>query len=156
MDKRNLKNLELTPIFCLLFIALFTSLLAWAEESYAVSLPQTGQTKCYDSAGNEIACAGTGQDGDIRAGVASPVPRFTDNGNGTVTDNLTGLIWLKNANCFDAQTWPNALNATNTLNSGECGLSDGTVAGDWRLPNVNELESLVNAGEADQAAWLNG
>ena len=33
-------------------------------------------------------------------GVAWPNPRFTDNGNGTVTDNLTGLIWLKNANCF--------------------------------------------------------
>ena len=35
-----------------------------------------------------------------KKGVAWPNPRFTDNGNGTVTDNLTGLIWLKNANCF--------------------------------------------------------
>ena len=30
----------------------------------------------------------------------SPSPRFTDNNDGTVTDNLTGLVWLKNANLF--------------------------------------------------------
>jgi hypothetical protein len=33
-------------------------------------------------------------DGEIRAGVAWPTPRFTDNGDGTATDNLTGLTWL--------------------------------------------------------------
>ena len=32
-----------------------------------------------------------GRDGEYRAGVAWPSPRFTDNGNGTVTDNLTGV-----------------------------------------------------------------
>ena len=62
-------------------------------------VPQTGQTKCYDNVGQEIDCEDTGQDGDFQAGVEWPVPRFTDNADGTVTDNLTGLIWLKNANC---------------------------------------------------------
>src|SRR5918992_5748088 len=56
---------------------------------------QTGQTQCWDTAGALIPCEGTGQDGDIQAGVAWPVPRFTDRGNGTVRDNLTGLIWLQ-------------------------------------------------------------
>src|SRR4030065_25911 len=51
-----------------------------------VELPQTGQTKCYDTAGTEIACAGTGQDGEIQAGVAWPDPRFQDNGDGMITD----------------------------------------------------------------------
>jgi len=120
-----------------------------------VDLPETGQTTCYDTAGTVIPCATTGQDGDIQAGVAWPAPRFTDNGDGTVTDNLTGLIWLQNANCFGTQTWANAINASNTLNSTECGLSDGSVEGDWRLPNVNELESLINAEEANTATWLN-
>jgi len=41
-----------------------------------IQLPQTGQTKCYNSAGLEIGCAGTGQDGEIQAGVAWPKPRF--------------------------------------------------------------------------------
>ena len=33
---------------------------------------------------------------DSNKGIASPNPRFTDNSNGTVTDNLTGLVWLQN------------------------------------------------------------
>ena len=59
--------------------------------SATIQLPQTGQTKCYDiydTAGTEITCAGTGQDGEIRAGVSWPSPRFQDNGDGTITDNL--------------------------------------------------------------------
>lgn len=34
---------------------------------------------------------------------ASSVPRFTDNADGTVTDNQAGLIWLKDADCFGTQ-----------------------------------------------------
>ena len=34
----------------------------------------------------------TGDDGDLKKGVAWPSPRFTDHGNGTVTDKLTGLV----------------------------------------------------------------
>ena len=109
-----------------------------------VQLPATGQIKCYNTAGTEVPCAGTGQDGDRLAGVAWPNPRFTDNGNGTVTDNLTGLIWLKNANCFADQAWQSALDSANRLASGSCGLSDGSAVGGWRLPNINELESLVD------------
>ena len=106
---------------------------------------QTGQKNCYDATGTSISCTGTGQDGDIHPGVAWPVPRFTINGTtGTVTDNLTGLIWLKNANCFGSQTWANALSAANTLASGACGLNDGSAAGDWRLPNRKEMLSLVD------------
>ena len=111
---------------------------------WTISLPRTGQIKCYNTAGTEIACAGTGQDGDKLAGVAWSNPRFTDNGNGTVTDNLTGLIWLKNANCFADQAWQSALDSANRLASGSCGLSDGSAVGGWRLPNINELESLVD------------
>jgi hypothetical protein len=55
-------------------------------------VPKTGQTWCWNAGGILIPCAGTGQDGDLRKGVSWPSPRFTDNGDGTVTDNLTGLI----------------------------------------------------------------
>lgn len=88
----------------------------------------------------------TGDDGDLEKGVAWPAPRFTDNGDGTVTDNLTGLIWLKNANCFGTRTWANALSDCNGLASGSCGLTDGSVAGDWRLPNIKEFQSLIDYG----------
>ncbi len=53
-------------------------------------VPKTGQVTTY----------AVGDDGDHMAGIAAPSPRFTDNGNGTVTDNLTGLVWLKDGNCI--------------------------------------------------------
>lgn len=110
-----------------------------------VQLPQTGQTKCYDTNGNEIACAGTGQDGEIRAGVAWPNPRFTVSGN-CVTDNLTGLMWSRDGNP-SLMTWYKALDYTNNLNL--CGYSD------WHLPNINELYSLLNSElYSDNGYWL--
>ena len=70
--------------------------------------------------------------------------RFTDNGNGTVTDNLTGLVWLKSDNCFGMQQWASALTSANTLkgDNSQCSLNDGSTPGQWRLPNINELHSL--------------
>jgi len=83
------------------------------------------------------------------------VPRFEDNGDGTLTDNLTGLIWLKNADCYTALNFTTSLQACNELEDGQCGLEDASIAGDWRLPNVVELESLiVNEGRSDSANWL--
>ena len=111
----------------------------------SASVPKTGQTQCWDTSGNLIGCAGTGQDGEYQAGV-SVAPRFTDNLDGTVTDNLTKLIWLLDANCFGLQEWQPALDAANTLADGSCGLMDGSVAGDWRLPNLRELHSLIDYG----------
>jgi len=94
---------------------------------------------------------GTRDDGDLEIGVMWPNPRFTDNNNGTITDNLTGLIWLKNANCFGQQTWSDALETCNSFSAGFCGLTDGSTAGDWRLPNVKELTSLIHYGFVEPA-----
>ena len=63
-------------------------------------VPETGQTTCYDALGNTIACLDSGQDGELQKGVAWPSPRFTDYGDGTVRDNLTGLTWMKEADCI--------------------------------------------------------
>ncbi|MFC1780051.1 DUF1566 domain-containing protein, partial [Thermodesulfobacteriota bacterium] len=120
-------------------------------------VPRTGQTSCYDAAGSIILCTGTGQDGDIQAGVAWPSQRFTDNGDGTTTDNLTGLMWLKNADCLDLAggidksgsllSWQNALTWSDSISNGLCGLTDNSEVGDWRLPNINELQSLYDSME---------
>lgn len=137
-----------------------------AGMALAAELPKSGQSACYDTRGKTIPCAGTGQDGDSNVGLAWPAQRFTNNGNGTVTDNLTGLTWSKHANapnralptdapnaCINAEramTWLDALAFVKCLN-------DSAFAGlhDWRLPNPNELESVVNAGASDSSAWLN-
>ena len=106
---------------------------------------RTWQIDCFDEDGLLVSCMGTGQDGEYQKGVIWPGPRFTDNTDGTVKDNLTGLIWLKHANCFGQRTWEEALAECNGMSAGWCGLTDGSNPGDWRLPNYKELFSLVDA-----------
>jgi len=133
------------PLIALVLLGL----LSRPAHAGAIQLPRTGQTLPYAS----------GDDGTLQKGAAATGPRFTDNANGTVTDNLTGLIWLRNARCNfgDSVTpafilsWSDALGVSNRLASGSCGLSDGSKAGDWRLPNVVELESLVDIAQAGPA-----
>jgi hypothetical protein len=120
--------------------------IAEAEGGAPSPVPQTGQTQCWDDSGTAISCAGTGQDGAYQTGVTVD-PRFIDNDDGTVTDNLTGLIWLRNADCFGIKNWTGALSAVNGLADGSCSLRDGSMAGDWRLPNVRELQSLLDYDE---------
>ena len=102
-------------------------------------VPRTGQTQTVP-----LDLAPVGSDGNLHKGVTWPSPRFTNNNNGTVTDNQTGLIWLKNANCFGIKTWVTALTSCNALANGTCNLTDGSVSGSWRLPNRFELESLLD------------
>ncbi len=106
---------------------------AYCSDNYA-PVPKTGQTNCYDADSNVIDCAGTGQDGEYQVGVASPDPRFTDHGDGTVTDNLSELMWTKNTHSFGFTNWSDALNNCNNLE----------LAGytDWYLPNVFQLQDL--------------
>ena len=104
----------------------------------------THQSTCYDSAGEDLDCAGTGQDGDVQSGLAWPVPRFKDNGDGTITDYLSGLVWLKNSSCFGNSLWSDALETTNALEEGQCGLTDNSAQGNWRMANRRELYSLID------------
>jgi hypothetical protein len=90
--------------------------------------------------------------------------RFTDNGDGTVTDKTTGLIWLKNAKCFGALTWDEAMTAAVGLADGQCGLTDGSSAGDWHLPERAALLTLIDeryqypalSNEAGTDHWREG
>lgn len=105
---------------------------------------RTGQTTCWGSNGIPLACLGTGQDGDLRRGE----PRgYIDNGDGTVRDKRTGLTWEKLGSDLSVHdrdatyTWNGAFSKIAALNSASfAGYSD------WRLPNVVELQSLVNFG----------
>jgi hypothetical protein len=107
-----------------------------------VGVLKTGQTTPH----------GAGSDGDLQAGVARS---FMDNGDGTITDNSTGLMWEKKdasggihdlGNDYTWSTGTNDMDGTlvteflATLNG------DGGFAGhtDWRVPNRFELDTLVN------------
>jgi hypothetical protein len=148
------------PVYLALCVLINLGFLLTAYEGRTqgvINLPQTSQAKCYNASGAEIPCAGTGQDGELQVGVHWPDPRFTVSGD-CVTDNLTGLMWAKNGNLpgeykdwrRGTRTWDEALDYIASINSGAglCGYKD------WRLPNVNELESLVNAEVANSATWL--
>jgi hypothetical protein len=135
-------------------------------------LPPTGQTLCYDEAGAETDCGAgdcLGQDGFYQAG-CSASPRFVDNGDGTVTDNCTGLMWQQDTADIDG----GGITPSECLGGGDpqppvcCGKfgwTDIDVQGDdiawcdalqyckdlifathedWRLPNIQELLSIVD------------
>ena len=78
---------------------------------------------------------------------------FIDNGNGTVTDARTGLVWLKNASAFSYMNWVWAVDQCRRLANGQAGLTDGSVAGQWRLPSKEELEGV---GTDPPATWYGG
>ena len=120
-----------------------------AANGEPAGLPDTGQTTCFDADGNGIPCTSAtcaGQDGLYATGCSSD-GRFTDNGDGTVTDHCTGLMWQKDtadvnedgrSNDRDFITWCGALAYCEGL----------SFAGhdDWRLPNVRELQSILDYG----------
>ena len=99
----------------------------------------TGQTLCYDMAGRELSCRGSGQDAEFRTGAPWPEPRFEIR-KGTVLDLLTGLVWLRDANHAGFPvTWDGALEHAAALSeTGHAGRAD------WRLPNRRELRSLIS------------
>jgi hypothetical protein len=67
-----------------------------------------------------------------------------------VTDTVTGLIWLKNANCFSIKNYSAANQAAAGLATGQCGLTDGSSAGEWRLPTKAEWEATIARAVAFQ------
>lgn len=105
----------------------------------------TRQDACYDAAGSEITCpaegeAFYGQDAQF----SGNAPSYTDNGNDTITDNVTGLVWQKspdtdNDNDIDSNdklTYANATTYCDNLTLGN--------ASDWRLPDIKQLYSLID------------
>ena len=69
--------------------------------------------------------------------------RYVDGGNGTVTDTVTGLVWLQDAACLgatDVGGYAGGNQAAAALGDGQCGLTDGSKPGDWRLPTTTEWD----------------
>ncbi|MDY7079810.1 MAG: DUF1566 domain-containing protein, partial [Chloroflexota bacterium] len=114
----------------------------------------TGQTACYDDSGAEITCpaegeACYGQDAQFTGNV----PSYTDNGDDTVTDNVTGLVWQQSPDtdgdgdidAADKLTYDNAVTYCQDL----------SLAGydDWQLPTIKQLYSLIDFSGVDPSGY---
>jgi hypothetical protein len=105
-----------------------------SENNRLSAVPQMGQKRTFMAGG----------DGDLRVGKPWLEQRFAENGNGTVTDHFSGLMWTKNADKANGKAdWEQAIKG-----SGTC--TDGGYT-DWRLPNRRELESLIDLGNYNPA-----
>lgn len=117
-----------------------------------IYLPQTGESPTAP------ANAPAYSDGATYIGIpwaystttTAPKPRFeyVDSGQ-CIKDNLTNLIWLKDPSVISASNWSTA------LSTAAAGTWCGQSAGTWRMPNINELMSLMNFSTTGQSAWLN-
>jgi len=116
------------------------SYMAWPvriADNYDTKIFQTGQRNCFGENGDIIDCDNTGQDGEFQSGLFCNNPRFLENVN-FVYDNATDLTWLKNANFNnDIMDWNAAFDLVEKINR-ECKYGYN----DWRLPGIDELESL--------------
>lgn len=120
--------------------------LLWPVRDKAnTGLAATGQTMCYNTNGLPAPCGGTGQDGELVLGGPWPAPRFEVLGD-MVVDRLTRLGWYRRADFADGPVvWSDGLNVVRELRR-RAGNSRR-----WRLPNINELESLVDCGRHSPA-----
>jgi hypothetical protein len=103
----------------------------------------TGQAACYGSAGGETACPASGQAlfGQDAQYTTAP-PAYRDNGDGTVSDLNTGLMWQQDPG--EKMTYAEALAAVDDF--------DLAGYGDWRLPSIKELYSLIEFTGTDPSA----
>lgn len=95
------------------------------------------------------------QEGWVRLSPAQPPcfeagKRYVDCGNGTVTDQLTGLVWLTGlfCNALNGWSWDIATIEIANLADGHCDLADGSSPGDWRLPTKAEWEEMMAQAKA--------
>ena len=156
-----------TAMWCIALLYSSTCLAAAPAQ-----IVQTGQNKT-----SPISPASANSDGNLQEGVAWPSPRFIRDTSGcadgdfVIIDHLTGLVWLGDADDYNSgntQSWNVAMNTDSSDTNPNLGggTNQFSYCGhtDWRMPNVLELNSLVNlacgngaSGDCSltPAAWLN-
>ena len=113
--------------------SILSPLVANAQTTVSYPIVDTGQDTCYDNS-ELIDCPAEGevfygQDAQFTGNM----PSYTDNGDGTVTDNVTGLVWTQDQS-DQSMDWSQAPNYCETLTTGDIT--------DWRVPNIKELWSI--------------
>ncbi len=122
--------------------ALF-AMVALCANAQNYKIVDTGQSKFFDDK-QEIAAPSKGEPfyGQDATHMGNPAS-YTDNGNGTITDNVTGLMWQKG---FEVMSYPEAMEAIKKFK----------LAGhkDWRIPSIKEAYSLILFSGSDVSPQL--
>jgi len=113
------------------------------------TLLKTGQTTCDQGSATLGPCPGSplGQDGAVGAGVSLA---YKDNGDGTISDLASGLMWEKLSDDNSIHDWDNTYTWNDAFDVKVAALNTAPCfAGhcDWRLPNRRELDSLLDLGQ---------
>jgi arylsulfatase A-like enzyme len=143
LESTNLLSGMLTPEQQAAFDLLSAKLDSWTNARPTVTesgypIVDTGQHNCYDDQGGYTIAAPApgqafaGQDGQY----AGCQPYYWDNGDGTISDLKTGLMWQKTPDLTNKASWASAL--TDAVNQATGGYTD------WRLPSIKELYSLID------------
>lgn len=135
--------------------AIFLASAIAASSAQAFSpIPDTAQEACFNASA-VIDCpaegdAFYGQDAQHQGAA----PNYTDNGDGTVTDNVTGLIWARSPDL----NGDGAINAADklTYHQALAGAAEFTLANhdDWRLPTIKEMYSLIDFRGVDPSGSM--
>ena len=134
----NLQDIQSSAPTVTVWVPLFYRVAAGSNRTlFPAGLLRTGQTTAYR----------TNDDGSLHKGIAWAVPRFKNNGDGTVSDQNTGLMWARDANTAGALIWQDAVDFCTNFTAGGFG--------DWRLPNRWELMSLADNGSYGPALPTN-
>lgn len=111
----------------------------------------TKQTLCYNSTTSAtVSCSGLGYDGSY----SGNQPSYTNNGNGTVTDNVTGLMWTRSTD-INNDTFVNS--SDKRFQSDAVTYCENLTLGghsDWRLPDIKTLYSLIQFSGKDASTYL--
>ncbi len=143
----NLTRRESMSIFMAILLGLAAILIAAAGPMLAsitsASPAPSAQRGANTAQGTKGGNAAGGARGRAAAPCVDKTKRYADCGNGTVTDSLTGLVWLKKSNCLPSADFEAAKKAVAGLKNGDCMLTDASSPGDWRLPTQKEWETTM-------------
>ena len=119
-----------------------------ADTKGSIKVMATGQKTAYAPR----------DDGELQPGGEIAGVRFVS-GTGAeadcIIDKTTGFMWPKNAKLFAKTSWDDSLNKINAMDSDSASTGYNLCGHkDWRMPNANELETLVNYAESSNATWL--
>lgn len=122
------------------------------EKSFPIV--DTGQSECYDDLGSAINCpaqaeAFHGQDAQHTVNK----PDYTDNGDGTISDVITGLMWQQSPDTNEDSVIDSRDKLTVTEAQNYCDNLDLAGKTDWWLPDIKQLYSLIDFGGIDPGAY---